>query len=158
VVRNHEGGTCGGGGTLSAEAEPQGLAGVDSGRDVDEGEPGGAPTSQEGDPPRRIPREEGQNHSDPGGTGALNGSEGHGGRCGDVLRNVDGAESAEDLEGQPVTAKAQEGAGKYPRPATRATRGTRITIGNEGDSPAGLEGHVNLTRALLLREKTQNLC
>jgi len=39
VVRTHEGGTCGGGGTLSAEAEPQGLAGVDSGSHVDEGGP-----------------------------------------------------------------------------------------------------------------------
>jgi len=60
VVRTHEGGTCGGGGTLSAEAEPQGLAGVDSGSDVDEGGPGGARCSKERVSPRRIPREEGQ--------------------------------------------------------------------------------------------------
>jgi hypothetical protein len=47
VVRDHEGGTCGGGGTLFAEARPQGRAGVDSGSHVDEGEPGGTRSSQE---------------------------------------------------------------------------------------------------------------
>jgi hypothetical protein len=62
VVRDHEGGTCGGGGTLFAEARPQGRAGVDSGSHVDEGEPGGTRSSQEPSLPRRIPREEGQSH------------------------------------------------------------------------------------------------
>jgi hypothetical protein len=38
VVRDHEGGTCGEGGSLDAEAGPRGSAGVDSGGHVDEGD------------------------------------------------------------------------------------------------------------------------
>jgi hypothetical protein len=60
VVRDHEGGTCGEGGTLSAEAEPQGLAGVDSGRDVDEGDPRRRAKLERAQPAGRIPREEGR--------------------------------------------------------------------------------------------------
>lgn len=61
VVRTHEGGTCGGGGTLSAEAEPRGPAGVDSGSHVDEGAIRRRAKLERAELAGRIPREEGQN-------------------------------------------------------------------------------------------------
>lgn len=57
------------------------------------------------------------------------------------------AESAEDLGGQPVTAKVREGAGKYQRPATRAPRERKKPSATTVTRPRSLEGHVNPTRA-----------
>jgi hypothetical protein len=80
VAQDHEGGTCGEGGSLVAEAEPQGPAGVDSGSHVDEGENVWRRFGSKEPLVRDESQERKVGTTDPGEAGALNGSQGHGGR------------------------------------------------------------------------------
>jgi hypothetical protein len=73
---------------------------------------------------RRIPGE--AIGDDPGRPGALNRSQDHEGRPLELFGAEAARQPEEDLEGQPETVKAGEGAGKPRRPATRRSR-RRIT-------------------------------
>jgi hypothetical protein len=135
VVRNHEGGTCGEGGSLSAEARLQSRAGVDSGSHVDEGGIE-AREARKGQLAETKPRRGRSERSDPDGTGALNGSQGHGGRRRDVPRDIASAESAEDPEGQPATARRPRGEQGSTHDLLREhRRGTRRPFERRGDLP-----------------------
>jgi hypothetical protein len=129
VVRNH------GDGTRSARVEPSSPksgagvetrllpAGVDAERQVDGGAEGarrasGSPTNPMGGDRRRSGPDRGaEQEPRPRGSSA-------------TLSGAGGADATEHLEGQPETAKAEEGAGK-PNDPLRRDRGGRAFVGND---------------------------
>jgi hypothetical protein len=74
-----------------------------------------------------------------------------------ILRDRDSAVSAEDLEGQPATAEAREGAGKCQTTRYANTTGIRKSSATTTTGPANLEDQVNPTRAPTMRERRRNL-
>ena len=147
VVQNHEGGTCGEGGSFSAEARLQGPAGVDSGSHVDEGEFEAREARKGG-----ARRDEAQER-----------------KVGEIRPGRNRSFERERRPRRPTRRCLRTSKERSPRKTPKASRRRHEGPGGSREVPTTcyasatgspsqrLEGHVNPTRAPDLREKMRNL-